>query len=186
MGMVRPRVLDDDQILDRLADFLDARDSLGEWTLADAGRRIGMSPAGLIRRFGSRDGLLAALSTRWIATIPTEPRGEGPPEAELRAWVAGSAASSDSEAPRTADLVNLVTDLSDPHLTSLLRDGWQRERDYLAQLLAQLDLSRLDDPHVGSAVLVDALVGARLRRCADDAEHTDPEQILETLLEAWA
>ena len=68
--MVRPRRLDDDALLERVADALQQRSSLTPWTLAEIAGQVGLSPAGLLKRFGSRRGVLLALSRRWIDSVP--------------------------------------------------------------------------------------------------------------------
>lgn len=180
--MSRPRTLTDEVILDRLGAFLASRDGVSPWTLAEAGRQVGLTPAGLLKRFGSRQGMLVALSTRWIEQIPTGPSG-GDPLVELTGWVTAKGAGG---RPLIGRLTDLVADLADPVLTGLLVKGWAREREYVAELLGELDLPGLPDPAVGAAVLLDCLTGAGLRAGTGDEDHSDPQQILTTFLEVWA
>lgn len=178
--------MSDDEVLDRLVDFLNGREGLRAWTLAEAGGAIGLSPAGLLKRFGSRNGLLAALSTRWVAGIPGSPRRPEDPEGELAAWVASKAELEDGRrVPLVTRLSQLVGDLADPVLAALLVEGWRRERAYVAALLTAHDLARLPDPDLAAALLLDALTGAGLRSGAGDGAQAEPQQIFETLMEAW-
>ncbi|MDO5081793.1 MAG: dihydrofolate reductase family protein [Arachnia propionica] len=55
----------------------------------DAGRGFNRGearPGWLIKRFGSRKGILQALSNRWLSGIPKEPLGLASPREELREW----------------------------------------------------------------------------------------------------
>ena len=56
----RPRSTSDDEILDAAARVV-ARLGPGRFTLGDVGDEAGLSPAGLVQRFGSKGGLLLAL-----------------------------------------------------------------------------------------------------------------------------
>lgn len=183
--MARPRVLSDDEVLDRLAAFLTDRRSVEPWTLAEAGARIGMTSAGLVKRFGSRQGLVAALSDRWVRAIPAGPVRPGDVESELLSWVTDRGASQAQPLTLATRLAQLVGDLSDPVLAGLLVEGWRREQAYVASLLALHDLRRLPDPAQGAALLFDALCGANLRAGAGDPAHTDPERVLQSFLEVW-
>lgn len=181
--MVRPRRAQQDELIDRIAAALSAREQLQPWTLADIAPAAGLSPAGLIRRFGSRNGILEALSRRWIDSIPDGPDDSVAAEEELRAWVAGRFAAGGPHAVAYG-LVNLVDDLVDDRLRGLLAEGWAKEIRYLASLLGQLALAGLDEPARGAEVLFDALHGAMLRHAAD-LGSSDPSRLLDHLLEVW-
>lgn len=169
-------------LLDRIAQTLGRRQSLGPWTLAEIAPEAGLSPSGLLKRFGSRQGILLALSRRWIDSIPESPRSNAAGD-ELRSWVAQRFSPSGPDAVAQG-LTNLLDDLTDEHLRVLLAEGWSKEIDYLASLLHLAKLPRLPDPHRGARLLFDALNGAMLRRAAD-ADATGPTQILDELLEVW-
>lgn len=181
--MVRPRRDEQDVLLDRIAAALSCRTELQRWTLADVAPAAGLSPAGLVKRFGSRGGILRALSNRWIESIPDGPADPSAAEEELRTWVAGRFAG---EGPRGVahGLLSLIDDMDDADLRDLLAQGWAKEIRYLTSLIAQLTLPNLRDPAAAAAVLFDALNGAMLRSAA----QPDPfaaTRTLEHLMEAW-
>lgn len=179
--MTRPQRETQHVLLDRIAQALAARNDIRPWTLADIAPAAGLSPAGLIKRFGSRKGVLLALSRRWIDGIPEQPHGSRPARDELRAWV------NDRFAPEHAcagGLTQLIDDLIDDDLRELLIAGWAREQRYLASLLQACELPGVTDPHSCAALLFDALNGASLRH-ATHTPHAPVRQNLETLMEMW-
>ena len=184
--MARPRRDDQEVLIDRIAATLSSRQQLEPWTLAEIAPSVGLSPAGLIKRFGSRSGILQALSHRWLAAIP-EPRSDDPADRpaaeEIRTWVEGRFAAGGPHAIAYG-LVNLVDDLLDESLRGLLAEGWEKEIRYLAGLLARLDLPGLRDPNAGAALLFDTLHGGMLRAAASTDPH-HPTETLDQLLEAW-
>lgn len=181
--MARPRRDDESVLLNRIALALGRRRTLDPWTLAEIAPAAGLSPAGLVKRFGSRQGILLALSRRWIDSIPDRPQGETAGD-ELRSWA--EQRFSPREPDRVAQaLVSLLDDLTDDRLRELLAEGWSKEIGYIASLLGLAGLPRLRDPHRGARLLFDALNGAMLRG-ATDADAPEPAQILDELLEVWS
>lgn len=179
--VVRPRRESDETVLQRIAAALGARDAVGPWTLVEIGPAAGLSPAGLVKRFGSRKGVLEALSRRWIDAIPEGVSGRMSPHAELQAWVADRFSSRQGAAQQ---LGQLVEDLTDDDLRGMLLHGWSREQAYLAAILTACELPRLRDPAAGAATLFDALNGAGLRAAAGGGQDA-VTQTLDTLLETW-
>jgi hypothetical protein len=153
------------------------------WTLAEVSPAAALSPAGLVKRFGSRQGILLALSRRWIDAIPTTRVGGRPADEELRSWVAHRFAANGPDQVAQG-LVNLLDDLVDDHLRALLAEGWAKEIRYLSSLVGSIGLSRLGDPDRAAALLFDAVNGAMLR-CATQPEAILPTQALDDLMEAW-
>ena len=180
--MPRPRRDDEAALLDRIALTLERRQSLEPWTLAEIAPTAGLSPAGLLKRFGSRQGILLALSRRWIDSIPASPQGDASGD-ELRSWVEQRFCPRGPEGVARG-LTNLLDDLTDECLRGLLAAGWSKEIGYLASLLHLAELPRLRDPHRGARLLFDALNGAMLRR-ATEPDAAGPTQILDDLLEVW-
>lgn len=181
--MVRPRRDEQDVLINRIAAALSSREGLERWTLADVAPAAGLSPAGLIKRFGSRGGILRALSNRWIESIPDGPVDPCAAEEELRTWVAGRFAGNDPQGVAHG-LVNLIDDLVDADLRDLLAKGWAKEIRYLALLITQLNLRNVRDPAAAAAVLFDALNGVMLR----GAVQPDPfaaNRTLDHLMEVW-
>lgn len=170
-------------LLSRISNALAKRRSLTPWTLADISPAAHLSPAGLVKRFGSRQGVLVALSHQWIEGIPDGPLGTTDPGSELRSWV-GRRFSADDSQGVAQGLVNLVDDLIDDELRALLAGGWAKEIRYLAALLAQLNTPSGGDPTASAALLFDALNGAMLRHAAEPT-GPGPTQVLDNLMEAW-
>ncbi|MFC7431823.1 MULTISPECIES: TetR/AcrR family transcriptional regulator [unclassified Agrococcus] len=182
--MVRPRRLDDDELLARIVASLEERDELTPWSLADVAPAAGMSPAGLVKRFGSKAGLLRALTRRWIERIPQGPLASGEdPAAALTGYV-GREFGAGSPAGAVYALSEVLGELQDPELAALLATGWGLQARRLAQLLAALDLPGLEDPAVGGMLLLDALHGS-LFRAAVALDETSPLLTLERFLEMW-
>ena len=171
-------------LLARIAAALGQRGQLEPWTLAEIAPAVNLSPAGLLKRFGSRQGILVALSRRWINSIPETPRHPEALAQELRTWIENRFAGDGPEKINPG-LVNLLDDLTDDRLRELLHEGWAKEIRYLASLLAAIELPMLDDPHRAAALLFDALNGAMLRRAAG-GESSLPTIVLDEMLEAWS
>ena len=175
--------MSDEELLDRIDNALSKRSEVGAWGLHDVAPAAEISPAGLIKRFGSKEGLLHALARRWIELVPTAPRAGARPEDELRAYVT-AAFGEPSDAAAVYALGELLGDLRSPKLTADLREGWAKQIRYLALLLQRLELPRLADPHQGALLLLDALHGALYRHAAA-LEPTPATETLDHLLETW-
>lgn len=182
--MVRPRRADDDALLARIVEALEQRAELTPWSLADIAPAAGIGPAGLIKRFGSKAGLLHALTRRWIELIPRGPLLDGvDPHAELAAYVAREF-GADSAAGAVYALSEVLGELQDPELVTLLAQGWRLQAGRFALLLAAMELPRLTDPEAGGVLLLDALHGS-LFRSAVELSDTSPLLTLERFLEMW-
>ncbi len=182
--MVRPRRLDDDALLARIVAALEQRAELTPWSLADVAPAAGIGPAALIKRFGSKAGLLRALTERWIDLIPRGPLGDGDDPAAVLAAYVGREFGADSAAGAIYALSEVLTELRDPELAGLLATGWSLQADWMAHLLGAMDLPRLADAAAGGTLLLDALHGS-LFRSAVDLTGTSPLLILERCLEMW-
>jgi AcrR family transcriptional regulator len=110
--MPRPRTVDDEQILAAAA-LAVGEIGPARLTLADVGSRIGLSPATLLQRFGSKRGLLLAVAATGVDVMPSRIRGALAEEKVLGALVDA--------------LVEFTTSVEDPahfanHLSFLLMD----------------------------------------------------------------
>lgn len=182
--MVRPRRLEDDELLARIVVALEQRADLTPWSLQDVAPAAGIGPAGLIKRFGSKRGILLALTRRWIELIPQGPLPDGTdPGVELREYVSREF-GADSAAGAVFALSEVLSELHDPELVALLAEGWGRQAERLAEMLAEMDLPRLPDAEVGGTLLLDALHGS-LFRSAVNLGRTTPLTTLEHFLEMW-
>ncbi len=179
--MARPRLVDDSDLLDRIASGSAFRS--GSWSLQEAAREAGVHPATLIKRFGSRSGVLLALSRLWIERIPSSPVSNDP-QAELRAWVDSSMAPQAPTDAR-AGIAMLIEDLRNPELRLLLEQGWQRELSYLEALLTIVLRPTAPDPPSVARLLLDLANGMRLHNAASSAEPTDTRPTIQTQLDVW-
>lgn len=184
--MSRPRNQSDDEILNRIATRL----SSTTWTLADAADAAGVHPATLIKRFGSRHGVLVALSRRWIEGIPTA-AADGGGLSELEAWAVASSQASRDRAGALAGLTMLMEDLRDEELADLLRQGWERQAAYVALLVEQAQeeglLLHAPPPPRAAELLLDVGHGALLRAAAQQRSRhaVNSASTLIALLESW-
>lgn len=184
--MARPQTVSDKELVTRIASFLAAREwPASSWSLAEVAPAAGLSPAGLVKRFGSRAGLLRALGANWIESIPREPAGELAPLDELRAFARNSFAAQ-SPAAAVAGLNDLFADLADDTSAALLREGLALQQRYCAQLLAALDQPQIAQPERAAEVLLDALYGALIRHAAGDDTAAQTDQFIDYFLELWA
>ncbi|MEG9225985.1 hypothetical protein [Aeromicrobium sp. Sec7.5] len=184
--MARPRTSTDDEILERIATALQV--SSNGWTLAGAAAAAGLHPATLIKRFGSREGVLLALSRRWVESVPTGPAGPDP-HAELLAWAASLSVRDVSSAAVLARLDMLAEDLRSGELRELLHLGWQRQLDHLTVLIEAAidrgDLRVSTAPRLVARSLMDTAAGALLRAAvAPDPADADPCSAVHDLLES--
>ncbi len=186
--MARPRNLTDEQVLDRVGAAFGHTDTT--WTLAGAAVAAGLHPATLIKRFGSRHGLLLALSRRWIQAIPTSvstPDAHG----ELLAWAASISTGKESSAQLLARMEMLGEDLRDDELRLLLHQGWTKHISYLSDLVQRCQhrghLASSLPAETIACLLLDAAHGGLLRAAAHPhPAQAHPGRTLTALLEALA
>lgn len=158
--------------------------------MADVATGAEVHAATLVKRFGSKRGLLLALSRRWVAGLVTEQQTSDA-YAELVEWVAGVADPRANRERALADMAMLMEDLADDELSSLLVSGWDKQVAYLAGLVREAQgaglLRNAPDPDLAAATIVDLLNGAALRAAAypSPPEAVDPRATTTALLEAW-
>ena len=181
--MVRPRRLENEDLLARIAAALEERAETTPWTLADVAPAAGLSPAGLIKRFGSKTGLLRALTRRWVDGIPEKPDGVGDVLDQLSAYVAREFGTG-SPAGAVFAISEVTGELSDAELAALLAEGWQKQVNLMRRHLDEIPLRRLENSDSGAVLLLDALHGS-LFRAAVNFGPTSPQQTLNTCLELW-
>lgn len=181
--MSRPPRASDAELLDRIDAALTLRASIDPWGLSDVAPAAGISAAGLIKRFGSKEELLHALTQRWIDGVPDAPTTPDDALGELHAYVEEHFAAATSSTA-VFGLGELMRDLWSPTAAGLLREGWDKQADYLASLLACLPLRPTTDPRAAALTLLDALHGS-LYRQAVALEPTPPARTLDTLVEGW-
>lgn len=183
--MARPQSASDAEIVVRIASYLTAREwPAASWTLADIAPAAGLSPAGIVKRFGSRAGLLRALGAHWLQSIPTEVRGDASPREELRQFARSAFAAASPDAA-TMSLADLFADLGSESQAAVLREGYERQRRYCSLLLTALDHPSITHPDRAAQLLLDALHGSLIRHAAGDKSAADPDQLVSHFLEIW-
>ncbi|MBC9954473.1 hypothetical protein ICM05_07400 [Leucobacter sp. cx-42] len=181
--MARPRTSSTDEIISRIALFLAEREwPTATWSLAEISPAAGLSPAGLMKRFGSRDGILDALGSHWLAHIPEQPRSGADPVSELRTFLLDTFAAPTAVAA-TASLTELLRDSSRPTAAATLREGQARQARYVAQLLALADPPLRIPAATAAELLLDACSGILLRTASGDT--TSVVHTLDTCLELF-
>ena len=85
--MGRPRTVADEEVLDAAAAAIGTTGPAAV-TLAEIGSRVGLAPATLIQRFGSKRGVLLAVARYSVTTLPTQIKRA---EAEVQHVSAGRA-----------------------------------------------------------------------------------------------
>jgi AcrR family transcriptional regulator len=187
--MARPQRHPDSTLIEAAAATIAAQS--GAWSLEDVARRVGMSPAAMIKRFGSKRGLLLAVVTTWVASIPDAPaaRDVAEPVAELEALVrqhfsgieGGSAAGH---------LGLLLSELGDAEVRGLVAEGWRRQETLYAALLAvarEQGMLHGPPPDRAAALVMALLQGAALLWSVSPSGPLEEFQagVLRTLLESW-
>lgn len=187
--VVRPRQHSDEELLQLVGDSL-ARSARRGWTLAEVAADADVHPTTLVKRFGSKRGLLVALSRRWVAGLVTNSQMSDA-YAELIEWVASVADPPSDRERALADMAMLMEDLADDELSSLLVSGWGKQVAYLAGLICQAQatgrLLNAPEPDLAAATMVDLVNGAVLRAAAYPSpnETVEPRSMATALLEAW-
>ena len=121
--MVRPRTVTDETLLDAAAAAVAAVGPTA-LTLAEIGSRVGLSPATLVQRFGSKRGLLLALARHSADALPNQLRlaaGAPAPAAALIDSLTSLADSITTSAQFANHLAFLLLDLTDPDFQEVSR-----------------------------------------------------------------
>lgn len=140
LGMPRPKLLSDDQVLDAARRVIRRRGPV-QFTLADVAAEVGLARATLIQRFENRDGLFRRLMARGTERLESElaglPGGVGAQEV----WRFLEALVSALQSERINEyLLTVVEEMSDPVLADLARRRTRMIRQAIAERLpATLD-----------------------------------------------
>jgi AcrR family transcriptional regulator len=189
----RPRTIDDEGILEAAGRII-SRHGPARFTLADVGSAVGLSAAALVRRFGSKRGLMLALARSARDSVDAcfdVVRGSSPsPLAAVLA--AGTEMTRHVSSPEEMSnhLAFLQTDLSDPDFYAVMLENSRRIVDGYRRLLdeavAARELVPCDTARLARAV--DALAGGSLIGWAVHRKGTAETWVrydLETLLESY-
>lgn len=134
--MPRPRTVEDRAVFDAVFDLI-GRIGPGQLTLARVAGEVGLSPATLVQRFGSKRGLLLAAARNGASSSGDRFDGSAD-DSPLAALVAGLQAMTTWVATPEAlanNLAFLQIDLCDPEFHDLALSGARRLRERLKELL---------------------------------------------------
>lgn len=143
----RPRTVPDEAILQATATII-GRLGPSRFTLADVGREVGLSPATLVQRFGTKRGLMLSLARSSAAHVDdcfAQIRAEHPsPREALIAATTFMAGFVDSPEELANHLAFLQIDLSDPEFHALaLENHLANTRGYRALIEEAIDAGEL-------------------------------------------
>lgn len=136
--MPRSRTVDDDEILAAAAAAV-GEVGPSRVTLADVGAKVGLAPATLLQRFGSKRGLLLALAAHGAETMPNRIGGAAHADDPLTSLVESltSSASAFGNAREFANhLAFLLLDLSDPDFQEISRRHANAVRQAILDVLS--------------------------------------------------
>ena len=171
----RPRTVSDDAILAATARMIGRVGPVGV-TLAGVGGEVGLSPATLLQRFGSKRGLLLALVERSVDSVDRSFRDRRAAAASALGAVV-AAASDMAEHMRTPEelannLAFFQIDLSDPEFHALALEYSRRVRaGYRALLDEAVRAGELDA--CDTAALASALQGVAAGSLLNWAIHRE-------------
>jgi len=120
----RPRKVSDAEVFEA-AHRIMSRLGPAQWTLADIATEVGLTPAALVQRFGSKRGLMVALTGEVAGAIPEMfaqlRASQASPLAALRAYADCMARMGESPRELAHHLAYLQLDLTDPELHKHVR-----------------------------------------------------------------
>ena len=134
--MPRPRTIDDELVLDAVTHVI-GEVGPGGLTLALVAREVGLSPATLVQRFGSKRSLLLAVAARGSAGAALDEHataGRPPLAALVNGLVARTIGAGTPEALAN-HLAFLQMDLADPEFHALALDDAMHVRERIEALL---------------------------------------------------
>jgi AcrR family transcriptional regulator len=136
----RPRKASDEQIFAAAHRMITTRGP-AQWTLADVAAEAGITAGAIVQRFGSKRGLMIAL-TRGVAAATSAMfqqlrAGRRSPLAVIRAYADCVAQMGGSREAFVHNLAYLQVDLGDPELHKNVREQARATRGELAALVAE-------------------------------------------------
>jgi AcrR family transcriptional regulator len=143
MTMGRPRTTSDEEVLAGTARAI-ARVGPARLTLAEVGREVGLAPATLVQRFGSKRGLMLALVRHSTLTAADGFADAGTDARQpLRALVDAMVAKTEALTPEALSnhMAFLQLDLADPEFRQLAGEHARATRD---QIRVRLDAAVAD------------------------------------------
>ncbi len=191
--MARPRILDEDRLLDAAAEVL-AEVGPADFTLARAADRVGASAATYVKRFGSKHGVLVALNRRWVDTVASglhtrAARFHG--VNRVREALLWGVAPMDAPANAANLLATFALDLTHADLRALLDQGWAAQHRGIAELVAEVvregELPGAPEPDAAAHMLLAIVEGTRIAWCVrpEGSLERRTRQHVDALLDAW-
>lgn len=192
--MARPRVLDEDHLLDAASQVL-AEVGPAAFTLARAAERAGASAGIYVKRFGSKHGAFMALNRRWAENVVP---GMNAAAAgctgvdRVREAVLWGVAEMGVPAHAANLLATLALDLTHADLQALLDQGWAAQQQRITELVTEVvrdgELPGAPEPDEAARMLLALVEGTRIAWCVRPEgalEHRTRHHI-DLLLNAWS
>jgi AcrR family transcriptional regulator len=151
--VARPRTVRDDAVLAATLALI-GRVGPARLTLAHVAGEVGLAPATLVQRFGSKRGLLLAAARRgsdWAGAFATARAGAGDPLEALADALVGLSAGVATPAAMANNLAFLQLDLADADFHAEAAAGFEALREQCAALLAEAGAA--DPARAAEAVL---------------------------------
>ncbi|WHT19425.1 TetR/AcrR family transcriptional regulator [Crossiella sp. CA-258035] len=162
--MARPRTITDRRLLDALGVVLGR--SGPAFTIAEVAQQAGVATGTVMQRFGSKHGLLLALSRdhragQAAAIRAAAAAADSPREAVLAGALVGYEFLDNAEQAAN-NLAQLGVDLADPELREELALGYAAVNAELAELLAAAALPGAPAPEIAARILGALVSGAAM------------------------
>ena len=188
--MGRKQLVSTQALIAATTQAITARDD-GSWSLADVAACAGVTPAAIVKRFGTKQGLLVAVTTAWADDFPVYDQAATPDplahiEATLTAWVDDVC----DPARAIGNLTLLFDELRDPVARAALRRGLDAQATHLHDALRDAHSRKLiaTQPELAAVQLwLDLLTGAAFR-CAADHSRSPGTRALASItrdIERW-
>ncbi|MBA4160308.1 MAG: TetR/AcrR family transcriptional regulator [Gemmatimonadetes bacterium] len=156
----RPRKASDEEIF-AAAQRIMSRLGPAQWTLADIAAEAGLTAGALVQRFGSKHGLMVAMTEQLADATPmmfAELRAAHPsPLATLRAYAECMAQMGEGPGGLAHHLAYLQLDLTDPELHRHVREQARATRAEIRELLDEAAAAGELAPEVDTGALARAV-----------------------------
>ncbi len=192
--MARPRVLDEDHLLDAASQVL-AEVGPAAFTLARAAERAGASAGTYVKRFGSKHGAFLALNRRWVDNVvpgmnAAAARFNGVDR--VREAVLWGVAEMGVPAQAANLLATLALDLTHADLQALLDRGWAAQQRRITELVTEVvcdgELPSAPEPDEAARMLLALVEGTRIAWCVrpEGSLERRTRHHIDALLNAWS
>ncbi|MDZ5661033.1 TetR/AcrR family transcriptional regulator [Nocardioides sp. zg-1308] len=188
--MARPRTVSDDDFVAAAATAA-ARRGDGSWSLSEVAAEVGVTPAAVVKRFGSKRGLLLAVVTAWVRDLPVyDPASVDDPLGHVRDWVTGWLATTADPGQVVGHLTLLLDEIVDDETRPLLARGREGQAAYLRSALRDAyDRGQLrrEPPADTAALWLDLLAGVAVASAIDRTGQaaTRALAVIDNDMERW-